>query len=66
MIAPSDGQLDAIMTAARHVPHQQRGVYLESIAAYLKALGREFGDGDVFRALKVARATVGNHWRDAV
>ena len=47
-------QIDEIKAAARHVPHHLRGDYLEAVAAALT--GRDFGDGDVHRA--IVRASV--------
>jgi hypothetical protein len=46
MLRFTDSQLDAIMTASRHVPRWQRDEFLHLIAAALEGRGPDLGDGD--------------------
>jgi hypothetical protein len=52
-IAFTDAQMREIATAALPLPPVSRAVYLERIAALLA--GRDFGDGDVHRAVVQAQ-----------
>jgi hypothetical protein len=55
-LAFTDAQMREIETAARPLPPSQRGAYLERIAVLLA--GRDFGDGDVHRAVVQAQREV--------
>jgi hypothetical protein len=51
--------VDQITTAARHVPHHLRGDYVRLVADALT--GRDFGDGDVHRAIVRASREFSTH-----
>jgi hypothetical protein len=53
MLALSDSQLAAVMTAAGPLPVDKRGIFLERVAARLALRGR-FNDADVDTAVQVA------------
>ena len=53
MLALTDAQLDQVMRIAGAIPQDRRGEYLQRVADQLR--GRDFGDGDVFRACATAR-----------
>jgi hypothetical protein len=55
-IAFTEAQMREIKTAASPLPSSQRAAYLERIAALLA--GRDFGDGDVHRAVVRAQREV--------
>jgi hypothetical protein len=52
-IAFTDQHMQQIAMAARPLPPNLRGGYLERVAALLA--GRDFGDGDVHRAVMMAQ-----------
>jgi hypothetical protein len=52
MIALTDRQLDAVMSAARQIQRPLRDQFLRDVAAALD--GRDFGDGDLDRAIRDA------------
>jgi hypothetical protein len=51
-IALTDAQLTRILTAGRYIPTALHDTYLQRVAQLLR--GREFGDGDVARAVALA------------
>ena len=53
MLALTDAQLDQVMRTAAAIPQDRRDEYLQRVADLLR--GRDFGDGDVFRACAAAR-----------
>jgi hypothetical protein len=53
MIALTDDQMTAVMDAARHVQRPLRDQFLRTIAAALEGK-KDFGDGDVNRAIQTA------------
>jgi hypothetical protein len=57
-LALTDGQLGAVMTAARSLPVEKRSLYLDRIAAGLTLLrgGRSINDADVSAAVSAALA----------
>ena len=58
-IAFTAEQLDQITAAAQHVPRHLRDAYLRLIAEALA--GRDFGDGDVHRAIVNAAREFSTH-----
>ena len=58
-IAFTAEQMDEIVTAARHVPRHLRSDYLRMVADALA--GRDFGDGDVHRAIVRASREFSTH-----
>jgi hypothetical protein len=55
-IALSDSQLAQIMTTGRQIPRRLRPNYLRAIAERLR--GRDFDDGDVYRACVEAQRAI--------
>jgi hypothetical protein len=65
MVSLTDRQLAAVMDAARRLPVEKRGVYLQRIVAMLAMRGRgPFNDTDVSDVAKLA--TVGLAQQPAV
>jgi hypothetical protein len=55
-IALSDSQIAQIMTIGRQIPRSLRSDYLRAIAERLR--GRDFDDGDVYRACVEAQRAI--------
>jgi hypothetical protein len=55
-IALTDNQLTEVITVGRQIPPALRGQYLQKIADLLR--GRDFGDGDVYRACIAAQREI--------
>jgi len=53
VLALTDSQLAQVMYTAKAIPRDRRDEYLQRVAEALQ--GRDFGDGDVFRACAAAR-----------
>ena len=53
MLALTDAQLAVVMTAARGLPVEKRGLFLERVAARMR-LGDRFTDDDLSAAVHVA------------
>jgi hypothetical protein len=63
VIALTDAQLRQVMTAAYQIPRALRRRYLERVSELLD--GRDYGDGDVFRAARAAAGEIMHGPREA-
>jgi hypothetical protein len=54
MLALSDSQMEAVMTAAVGLPVEKRSVFLERVAARLELRGPRFTDADLGAAIQAA------------
>jgi hypothetical protein len=52
-LALTDAQMDAIMLAAKPLPHRARRAFLEALATDLR--DRPLGDGAVHRAIRIVQ-----------
>ena len=54
MLALSDSQMEAVMTAAADLPVEKRSVFLERVVARLRLRGPNFNDADLGAAIQAA------------